>query len=591
MMEAARKILVGCIFLFDFVIIPPPVARADAFVFPLDTPRRALSASFGEYRTGRLHSGIDFATFGRVGIPVLAVDEGRVYRIRTSAGGYGNVLYLEHPNGRRTVYAHLQGFAPRLAALLPRAVHPLGGDENGEAMEVYPSGPARVRKGEIVGWTGEAGIGLPHFHFELRDAADRPLNPIFHGVIKVEDRVPPVIDEVIIEAADEASTVQGGAFPVSLDPAVRGATVLARGRCRVLARVRDEDGRLGGTLALDRLKLSVGGTAWSEIRMDGFTFGRDREAVRVYDHYRSGFGPTVFVYDLTARPGSAELVSGRGFVEAPAPDSSPVEVVIEVRDMKGNPARFAFSLGGGDAPPAEGPDVVHISRAGLAWRRSGRETRITAPGSGLAGNLAYAVVVAARQGGGYALALAGDATLSGVPAGERVYSLSGPAPFPVPAQAVSTPLLLGPYGWGPGRDLELSLPAPASANGLASFHNGAWRWQESVRQGDRFAATLVFLSPVVPVRDTAPPEIRPDTTLPPGSVLVLDDFSGVDGENVRVFDVTQGRDERVKGRYDGDRRSFRPDRPAPEGRTWRVEASDRAGNRSIRLLVIKEDTR
>ena len=70
-----------------------------------------LSGTFGEIRTNSFHAGLDFRTGGKVGQRVFASDDGFVARIRVSGVGFGKALYIQHPNGLTTVYAHLDRFA------------------------------------------------------------------------------------------------------------------------------------------------------------------------------------------------------------------------------------------------------------------------------------------------------------------------------------------------------------------------------------------------------------------------------------------------------------------------------------------------
>ena len=84
---------------------------------PFDFPI-LLSGNFGELRNNHFHSGIDFKTQGVEGKPVHAVEDGYVSRISVSPWGYGNGLYLTHPDGTTTVYGHLQRFAPSIARYL-----------------------------------------------------------------------------------------------------------------------------------------------------------------------------------------------------------------------------------------------------------------------------------------------------------------------------------------------------------------------------------------------------------------------------------------------------------------------------------------
>jgi hypothetical protein len=75
-----------------------------------ETP--SLSASFAELRADHFHTGIDYRTGGVQGKDVLAVDEGFIYRIAVSPTGFGKTLYVRHPSGYSSVYAHLRSFRP-----------------------------------------------------------------------------------------------------------------------------------------------------------------------------------------------------------------------------------------------------------------------------------------------------------------------------------------------------------------------------------------------------------------------------------------------------------------------------------------------
>src|SRR6185369_10138969 len=98
-------------------------ARADAATAlfpPLERPPLApplrLTGSFGEYRGGHLHAGLDLSTDEKVGMPVIAPLDGRIVRVRTSGVGYGRSLYLEAKDGRLLVLGHLDAFDEPLAS-------------------------------------------------------------------------------------------------------------------------------------------------------------------------------------------------------------------------------------------------------------------------------------------------------------------------------------------------------------------------------------------------------------------------------------------------------------------------------------------
>src|SRR5579872_1205439 len=87
------------------------------FRYPLDLPP-TTAGSFGELRPNHFHSGLDFKTNGRTGYPVHAAQDGYVSRLRVQFGGFGNALYITHPNGFTTVYGHIERFAPGLEKAL-----------------------------------------------------------------------------------------------------------------------------------------------------------------------------------------------------------------------------------------------------------------------------------------------------------------------------------------------------------------------------------------------------------------------------------------------------------------------------------------
>jgi murein DD-endopeptidase MepM/ murein hydrolase activator NlpD len=99
---------------------PPGQVRAPQYFPPLDRPPLdpplRLSGSFGEYRPGHFHAGLDFATGGQVGLPVYASLPGSVVRVRASGVGYGRSVYLQADDGRLLVYGHLDAFDEPLAS-------------------------------------------------------------------------------------------------------------------------------------------------------------------------------------------------------------------------------------------------------------------------------------------------------------------------------------------------------------------------------------------------------------------------------------------------------------------------------------------
>ena len=65
---------------------------------------------------------------------VRAVMDGRIIRINASTSGYGNCLYVQHPNGVVSVYGHLQAFNPSIEAYVRKQQYA----QKKAELEIYP---------------------------------------------------------------------------------------------------------------------------------------------------------------------------------------------------------------------------------------------------------------------------------------------------------------------------------------------------------------------------------------------------------------------------------------------------------------------
>ncbi|NEV94045.1 M23 family metallopeptidase [Psychroflexus sp. YR1-1] len=162
----------------------------DYFEKPLDIPL-LLSGTFGELRSNHFHAGMDIKTKGVTGLAVKASAEGYVGRIKIQHGGYGKALYVYHPNGYQSVYAHLNNFSPKIEALVKKAQY----QKESYEIEIFPSDTElKVEQGEIIGYSGNSGSsGGPHLHFEIRDYRSKPMNPFLFGFEDIKDSKKPQI--------------------------------------------------------------------------------------------------------------------------------------------------------------------------------------------------------------------------------------------------------------------------------------------------------------------------------------------------------------------------------------------------------------
>ena len=201
---ALTAVTIGTILGFSGHVEPYPI---DYFKSPLEFPL-LLSGSFGELRSNHFHSGIDIKTNDTEGHTVLASADGWVSRIKVSPGGYGNALYVDHPNGYTTVYAHLQSFRSDIAEYVKDVQY----SKKRFAIDVRPEkGRFPVEQGKLVALSGNSGGSTgPHLHFEIRRSHNsHPLNPQAFG-IPVKDTTPPRIYRIKAYPADSNSFISSG---------------------------------------------------------------------------------------------------------------------------------------------------------------------------------------------------------------------------------------------------------------------------------------------------------------------------------------------------------------------------------------------
>jgi len=176
----------------------------ESFISPIKPPY-FFAGNFGELRPSHFHSGLDFRTQGKTGIPVYAVKNGYISRIGISPTGYGNALYMNHPDGTTSVYGHLLKFHPKIQEYLNEKQY----DRESFQINLTISSEKFIfKKGEIIAWSGNSGSsGGPHLHFEIRDTkSERAFNPIFNH-LGIKDNSAPKIIALYVYPLSETSNI------------------------------------------------------------------------------------------------------------------------------------------------------------------------------------------------------------------------------------------------------------------------------------------------------------------------------------------------------------------------------------------------
>jgi len=172
---------------------------------PLAIPMN-LSGNFGELRPNHYHMGLDCKTNARENLPVYAAADGYIARIKIEPAGFGRAIYINHPNGITTLYAHLNDFNPYLEAWVKGQQYKLASWQI--FLELTPD-QFPIKKGDFLAYSGNTGGSqAPHLHFEVRKTAtDENLNPLFFG-FPLQDNTPPKILRMAIYDRNQSTYEQ-----------------------------------------------------------------------------------------------------------------------------------------------------------------------------------------------------------------------------------------------------------------------------------------------------------------------------------------------------------------------------------------------
>lgn len=203
------KLSKGALFavLFVIVFIINVSGQGNPYMFPIRPDQQSyLSGTMGELRGTHFHAGIDIKTGGTTGLNIYAAADGYVSRIKVDGGGYGNALYIAHPQlGTTTVYGHLQKFDKKIAEYVLKEQY----NHRRFSVNLFPDKNSfKVKKGDVVAFSGNSGgSGGPHLHFEIRDKLQRPLNPLDYGFAEIKDNISPTVQRIGFKTMNIGSRV------------------------------------------------------------------------------------------------------------------------------------------------------------------------------------------------------------------------------------------------------------------------------------------------------------------------------------------------------------------------------------------------
>lgn len=334
-----------------------------------------IIGTFCELRNNHFHGGLDIRTGGKIGRHVLAVGDGYISRINISTTGYGKALYITHPNGYTSVYAHLHDFPEHIKWYITKNQYLLETFE----VELYPEPDLlHVKKGEMVAWSGNTGASQgPHLHFEIRETgSEAPVNPLLFG-IKMQDHMAPAIHGLYLYRKDSTEKLHNGHYPSVTLPlyskskkgkkpsgtrVVRTHT-LAYGTYALGANLKDYTKSSGDNNGVNYIKIYINDALFYDCRIERVLFSQMRMHNNYIDfrrHKQAGLkmhklfkddGSTLFFWEHSPSDGWFKIQ-----------DSSEFRFRVVVSDVYGHSSEKTFILKGH-------PGGMQV-RDYIAWQKS-----------------------------------------------------------------------------------------------------------------------------------------------------------------------------------------------------------------------------
>jgi hypothetical protein len=195
---------------FSSAQFSPPEEKFPAgenFLYPINPGLPgSLAGTMGELRDTHFHTGVDIRTNNVIGLPVLASKSGYISRISVSSTGFGNAIYVAHPDGYTTLYGHLDKFNGDLAEYVLKEQYL---KRSANINLYFKPGQFPVSQGDTIALSGNSGSsGGPHLHFDIRDRNNFALNPLMvESFPEIKDDLPPAVEKVALVTLDINSRI------------------------------------------------------------------------------------------------------------------------------------------------------------------------------------------------------------------------------------------------------------------------------------------------------------------------------------------------------------------------------------------------
>jgi hypothetical protein len=326
-----------------------PMAVEEPYLFPINPGKQNwLAGTMGELRNTHFHAGIDIRTNNMAGVPVLATQRGYISRAIVSSYGYGHVLFLTHPDGNVSVYAHLDQYKGKVANHILNKHYELRSFELD--VEFAPN-QFPVNKGDTIALSGNTGGSSgPHLHFEIRDDKNEALNPLTFKFDEIRDALPPVAQKIALKTIGIDSRINGSSGRIEFHLLRKGSSYFLPYDIQAQGKIAVE------LLAFDRMDFSQFRCGINEIEMladsqkifsqkiDKIDFNKTHDIVSLLNFQTlktRGLRFNKLYIDDGNQLGYYEQGVNRGEITV---SNKPVSIQINLKDTYGNQSSIRFKV-------------------------------------------------------------------------------------------------------------------------------------------------------------------------------------------------------------------------------------------------------
>lgn len=326
----------------------------------------SLAGNFGEPRPNHFHGGLDIKTGGVEGKRIYSIGDGYVSRITQGISGFGNAVYITHPEGYVSIYCHLKAFAPEVKQALRK--YQYAHFTSTADARLNPE-DCPVKKGQFIALSGNTGSSTaPHLHLEIHDAENYDmLDPYEFIGAYLTDTVPPTAHSLMACPQAGEGVFNGGANKQTFGFASAGIDkkLTAWGRVGFALWADDHMQESYNYLGVRETILNLDGQEIFRAVVDRVPMDLNRQ-INAWGDYDHWLHHKTWYLKSFIEPGcrlpilSAE--TQHGIVDFNEERDYRFEYIL--RDYKGNEARYTFTVRGEKAviPKAQEP----ASASGLA---------------------------------------------------------------------------------------------------------------------------------------------------------------------------------------------------------------------------------